>query len=120
MKYKLPIRLRANGIAQAINDLSNPYKLIRKPQVDGSSPLAGSTLFAGLAASAPRNFCRCAQVVPASSSSVTSRLQAFFNHPVVPDSPSRFKYPCRLTGFIAASFHLLISLLEVTERTTPR
>ena len=31
----------AAGIAQVVKDLSIPFPLIRKPQVDGSIPLAG-------------------------------------------------------------------------------
>ncbi len=32
------------GIAQVFKDLSTPFPLIRKPQVGGSNPLAGSII----------------------------------------------------------------------------
>ncbi len=39
----MPKAAAVAGNAQVVNDLSIPFPLIRKPQVGGSIPLAGST-----------------------------------------------------------------------------
>jgi hypothetical protein len=67
MKQRSPFHLKAKGIAQALNELSHPGQVIRKSQVGGSSPLAGSTLFAGLLPAPRTSSAVVPLVVPAST-----------------------------------------------------